>query len=323
MVFMIPTEMLSREGSSRQWLQIATLVLASVFVTGCTNSKLIMGPLYNQLDNQIRSEFEKLGDFNATQTAAFEEAVGTFHVWHRQSEMPQYATLIDELAKSIARDGATSPDDIKRWSETAEKHSLLARQCYPANFLFGTVQTLTDEQINFIERRFKNERRKNREKYGEQTQQERIERRLKNIEKWAGCIGLDFTASQRATIRTSLTQQVSLRKEYYQLSEQWNRELFVLARDQEAANYSEQLTAHVEKLWTLLEREHPEQWQKNRDIWQASAFKLISSMSEQQRSGTSRWLAKMSKTVKAISKDKPSFQVGTDPAVGCLVDRSS
>ena len=320
---MIPTEHLTRARRSALRLPTAALLLLTALLAGCTNSKLIIGPLYNQLDNQIRSEFNKLGDFNDTQKDAFEQAVGTYHVWHRQSEMPQYAALISEIASSIAQSGSTSQQDVERWAMTAEHHSRLARICHPANFLFDVMQTLTDEQINFIERRFKSERKKNRERYESRTPKERIERRLKNMEKWAGRIGLDFTASQRAALRTSLTRQVSLRKEYYQLSDQWNRELFNLARAQHVPDYSDRLTAHMTKLWSLLETAHPEQWQENRELWQTTAFNFVTSMTPEQRSSTSRWLSKLGNTVDAISRDKPSFEVGNDPSVGCLVDSTS
>lgn len=320
---MIPIELLSRDGSFVQKTRLAALLLACALLAGCTNSKLIIGPLYNQLDNQIRSEFEKLGDFNESQTAAFDEAVGTYHVWHRQSEMPQYAALVTELAGSIAQPGATTHDDVKRWSMNAERHSRLARECHPVNFLFDTMQTLTDKQITFIENRFKKERKKNRERYESRTREERIKRRLKNLGKWAGRIGFELSANQRAMLRTSLTRQVSLRKEYYQLSDAWNKELFRLARNQEATDYKEQLTNHMTKLWSLLESAHAEQWQANNDLWTKTSFNLISSMSPEQRSNTSRWLSKMGKTIAAISEDEPSFQVGSDPSVGCLVDNNS
>ena len=298
-------------------LFVATLVLA-----GCTNSKILIAPLYNRLDDQIRSEFEKLGDFNEEQTAAFEASVGTFHVWHRQSELPQYAALLKSIADSIAIPGETRPEDIAQWFHRAETHSQAARECYPANFLIDQMQTLTDEQITFIEKRFDRERKKNRERYESRTAEERVKRRISNIDKWTGRINLKLTAAQRAAIRTSLTRQISLREEYYELSDQWKRTLFALARKQDQPGYVTGIRAHITKLWSLLESEHPEQWQANRTLWEETAYKLVQSMNAEQRKGSSRWLNGMADTLRAISTDKPSFQVGNDASVGCLVDAS-
>ena len=299
-------------------MKCIVIALLALLLTGCTNSKLIIGPLYNRLDDQMRSEFHKLGDFNEVQINTFEQAVGTYHVWHRQEEMPKYADLLQEISASLATRGATNRDDIARWAKTAENYSRTARECHPVNYLFGLIRSLKDSQISFIERRFKRERSKNRARYAELTREERIEKRLKNIVKWSGRLGLDFTTAQRKILRDGLTEQVSLRNEYYALSTEWNSTLFVLARNQGNEAYQGALAKHMSKLWTLLEKAHPEEWHSIRDLWRETLFTLIGTFSAEQRQVTSQWLKKMGKTVRAISKDKPSFKIGNDPSIGCL-----
>ena len=51
------------------------------------------------------------------------------------------------------------------------------------------------------------------------TPEERVAFRLKNLEKWAGRINLQLTQAQRDTLRDSLSRQISLRKQYYALSD--------------------------------------------------------------------------------------------------------
>lgn len=300
------------------FLKLVLLTLLAVLLTGCTNSKLIIGPLYNRLDNQMQSEFDKFGDFNETQNNAFKQAIGTFHVWHRQVEMPKYADLLQEIAASISTSGSTERNDVARWATNIEKYSRNVRECHPGNYLFDLIQSLTDTQINFIEKRFNSERQKNRERNGTQTREERVERRLKNIVKWAGRLGLDFSPAQRNIIQDGLIQQVSLRKEYYQLSNEWNTNLFVLARNQDNRAYDKDLKNHITKLWTLLEVAHPEEWHSIRNLWRNTVYTLIGTFSKEQRDSTSQWLKKMEKTVRAISKDTPSFNISNDPDVGCL-----
>ncbi len=323
---MIPTK--DKSGEMRMgfchrpvW-KLLTLLPMLVLLNACTNSKLVIGPLYNQLDNQMRKEFNKLGDFNAAQKDAFEQAVGTFHVWHRQSEMPQYAALTNEIAAAIATADNTQASDVQMWVESAESFSRSARECHPINFSFDLMKSMTDKQITFVEERFKRERTKNREKYEARTPDERVERRLNKIGKWAGRIDLDISANQRSLLRQTLVQQTSLRKEYYELSDEWNRQLFTIARNQEASNYDAALNAHLIKLWTLLETTHPVQWRKNRELWQGTAFKFIQSLSAEQRSNVAPWLSKMADTILAISKDTPSFVVGNDASVGCLSEEA-
>lgn len=303
----------------QQALRGIAVFLLAVLVQGCTNSKLIIGPLYNRLDDRMRDEFNKLGDFNEQQSAAFEARLGTFHVWHRQSELPQYAELITTLATSI-KEADTSATDVQKWIDSAEHFSQVARECHPVNFSFELMKSVTDEQLEFIEKRFKKEQAENLTRYQSRTAEERIERRLRNITKWAGRVGLDFTPTQRAMLLSTFKQQTSLRNEYYRLSGEWNKQLFVLARKQDSPSYDEDMREHLSRLWRLLETEYPAQWQANRDLWSKTALRFIQSMTDEQRNTMSRWLTKMGATITAISQNEPSFQFVNDPSLGCMVD---
>lgn len=308
---------------SRTLSRLASALLLLLLLSACSNSKLIIAPLYNRLDDRIRDEFHKLGDFDEAQEQAFEQAVGTFHVWHRQSELPRYADLLDEIAASIAVPEATTAALVQNWMQRVEARSMAARQCYPANFLTGMVRTLGDEQLDFIERRFARERRENRERYNSRTAEERVERRVENLDKWLGRAQLDLNTTQKRKLRNSLSRQTSLRLQYYRLTDQWNRQLFNIAREQTLPDYESRLQTHMASLWTLLEDSYPSQWLSNRELWQSTALDLISSLDRQQRRDFSQWLQTMATTLRAVSRDKPSFQVGDDPRVGCLVEQEA
>jgi hypothetical protein len=101
-----------------------------LLVQGCTNSKFVIGPPYNRLDDKMRDEFNKFGAFNKQQIASSEARLGTFHVWHRQSELPHYAELLRAIAGSIG-DADRGDDELQRWFDTAELHSRSVRECHP------------------------------------------------------------------------------------------------------------------------------------------------------------------------------------------------
>ncbi len=147
--------------------------------------------------------------------------------------------------------------------------------------------------------------------------------RLKNLEKWAGRINLELTQVQRDALRDSLSRQVSLRRENYALSDAWNRQLFTLARKQEADDYETRMQLHLDKRWTLLENAYPKQWRYNRELWQETLQSFIQSLNDEQRRNVSLWVGKMGKTLQAVSQDTPSFTPGTDASVGCLVENGS
>jgi hypothetical protein len=120
-------------------------------------------------------------------------------------------------------------------------------------------------------------------------------------------------------LRTTLQDQISMRRQYYHLSSRWNKTLFTLARDQSAADYNELMSAHISSLWVLLESAYPDEWQQNRLLWRDFFYRLINNLNDKQRASFSSWVLKLANTLSAIAKIKPGFTVGDDPSVGCLV----
>lgn len=294
------------------------IVLATLMLSGCT-SKLVVGPLYNRLDDQMRGEFHKLGKFNEEQIAHFETRVGHFHVWHRQVELPRYAQLLSDIRASIKEPGNTTRFDIQNWIDTAESFTRSARDCHPVNFSYDLMQTLTDPQVTFIEKRFARERRKNFARYNSRTPEERQNRRYANIAKWAGRANFEFTNKQKALLKETMTRQISMRPQYYRAANSWAESLFKLVRQQDNPNFENEVAMQLGKLWTLLENAHPRQWQANRDLWQDFGMRFVTSLTKDQRIKLNTFLRKISKTINAISKDKPSFKPSYDPDHGCSI----
>lgn len=303
-------------------LKIAASALLMLLITGCTNSKLIVGPLYNRLDDQMRDEFHKLAAWNDSQIAHFEYRVGAFHVWHRQSELPQYAALLNTIQSTIKTRNKTTRNDVNNWIDTAERFSQVVRTCHPVNFSYDLMQTLNDEQVNFIERRFASERKKNYSKYLASTPEERRAKRVDDVVKWAGRIGFDFNKTQTRMLEQTLAKQVSMRRQYYKLVDKWAKDLFIIARQQQAPDYQQKMKTQVSKLWTLLEEAHNKEWQSNRELWRGFGYDFVQSLDYDQRIYASKWIKKMGKTVQGISKDKPSFKVTGNPRHGCYANNS-
>jgi len=299
--------------------RLAATLVPALALGACTNGKLVVGSLYNRLDDRMMEQFAELGDFEERQRALFEERVGTFHVWHRRTELPAYARLIEDVAASIADPGRTSVEDIERWGERVERRAIAARECHPVNFSFELMRSLEDEQLDQIETTLARKREERRDRYDSRTPEERVERRVRNVGKWSKRIGVELTAAQNAMLRTAFTRQTSLRTEYFALSDRWRAEFFHLAREQESPDYEGRIAAHLDELWSLLESEYPEQWERNRRLWAETGLRLVASLDTEQRATLSAWLAKMGETLGAISRDEPSFVPGSDPSVGCLV----
>ncbi len=320
MISMVTTMLKGRRRLKHLSRIILSLFALTVLVS-CGNSKFILGPLYNRLDDQMRKEFNKLGDFDASQKREFEQRLQTFHLWHRRMELPRYADLLDEISVAIASKRPKTLSEIKNWTAESEDFSVSVRSCHPVNFSYDLMRTLSDDQVNFIERRFAREQRKNQERYKKRTPEERQDRRYNFVIKWTGRIGLNFTANQKVLLREKLEEQISLRKEYWGLSNAWNREFFAIAREQNSPQYAQRMEMQLGKLWTLLERNKNEEWQFNRDLWAGFLVEFANTMNNNQRRWAETWLPKLARTLRDMSDDSVKFEADgkrlVDPVLGC------
>ena len=297
----------------------ALALAASLALGGCTNSRLVIAPLYDRLDDRMLDALDELAEFDERQRAEVRARIDVGHLWHRRDELPRYAALLDEVAASVAVPGDTSRADVRRWAEEIEARSVAARACHPVNFSLGLIRGLDDEQLDAVERHLAEERTENREKYVSRTADERRARRQRNVEKWARRIGIELDAAQRAMLRSALEEQVSLRRQYYRLSDAWKEELFRIARDRKSPEFEARLTRQFDALWQLLESAYPDEWRRNQVLWRDFAHRFVESMSETQRATASAWMAKMAETLRTVSRDEVSPAPSDDPALGCLV----
>jgi len=174
-------------------------LIALLTVVACGNSKLLLGPLYNRFDDQMRKEFNKLGDFTDEQSRDIEQRLQTYHLWHRRQQLPRYAAL---------------------------------RSCHPVNYSYDFMKSLTDKQLDFIEARFANEQKKNQKRYNSRTREERLQRRYTFITKWTGRAGFKWNDEQKELLRTKLLDYD--KRMANQLNKLWN-----LLEDNETEKWSD------------------------------------------------------------------------------------
>lgn len=312
---------LSAKFENRTGLKVLFSAVALITVVACGNSKILLGPLYNRLDNQMRKEFNKLGNFTKEQKSDFEQRLQTYHLWHRRQQLPRYAALIDEVVSVITEEGATTDVDIRRWFASVEGYSINARSCHPVNYSFDFMKSLTDKQVNFIEARFANEQKKNQTRYNSRTREERLQRRYSFILKWTGRAGFKFTDEQKTMLKTALGKQISLRKQYWALSGQWNKDFFVLARKQQFLDYDSRMETQLNKLWNLLEDNETQSWAANRQLWNVFFLDFVNSTTPSQRKWVDGWASKLARTLRDMSNDSVKFESTRgeiNPSLGCV-----
>jgi len=311
---------LRRRPLTKGW---GALLITSLLIAGCTNSKFLVGLLYDRADDQAIEAAEEWVGFTASQREEFEAYVGTFHTWHRREELPRYAALMREITTGLSTWDQATPDDFSRWMNAAKRRAEAIRTCHPARYATPLTRTLSDAQIDRMERTWRDKRAENIARAGDRSRAERIDRRVANIDKWVGRLGVDLDPDQRELLRDAFTRQVSLRDRYRTLSDDWNEKLFTIARDQDAADYGARIDAHIVDWFGMAEKSYPEDWEANLRLWRDTAVAFEKTLSRKQRRDALRWIGKMADTLDAIARDTPDWLPADDPAYGCVVPRGA
>ena len=278
----------------------------------------MVGALYDRADDRAIAGAGKWVELDAAQTAALDAHVGTFHTWHRRSELPRYAALLAEMSESLGTWGETGPEDWARWFAELDARVEAVRECHPARFAAGSIATLDAAQVDSIEARRAERAAERAEEREGRTRADRIRRRVANVDKWVGRLGVELEDDQLALIRDALERQTSLAEEFRTLSDAWYERLFALLRAPQAPGFEAELDAHVGAWFTMLEDAHPEPWARNRELWREFAVEFEKSLSSLQRRDATRWMAKLARTLEAVSRDEPDWLPADDPAWGCV-----
>lgn len=320
---MIPIPTLLRAlRRSRRGRAIAGLATA-LLLAACTNSKMVIGPLYNRMDDRLRDRMLEMADFTEAQRSAFDQRLGTFHVWHRQQELPRYAALMDDIARGAAEPDTLTPAIIEAWFARAEHAMDRYAECHPVHFSIPVARSFSDTQIDTIASHLQQQRAEHQARRAARTPEQRLDMRVANARKWASRIGIQLSQAQLATLSEVFRRQNSLGEQYSGLRESWRNTLFEILRARNDVDFPERLAAHLTAYRTLLDKAEPGAMAFNRALWRDYALALLQSLSPEQRRAGIDWLGGMADTLRAVSRDQPSFRVAGDPALGCQVDSAA
>ena len=107
------------------WLRLV-LVCGLLLMAACSST----GFVYNRLDFLLPWYLDDYVDLNREQSQQLDALLTPFLDWHRQHEMPRYASLVDELRATLSApvtvdDLASVADDARTTWLRTEKEGLL------------------------------------------------------------------------------------------------------------------------------------------------------------------------------------------------------
>jgi hypothetical protein len=152
----------------------ATLLLLG----GCSMVKLG----YDQADLVARWWFDRQLDLDSSQSRWLKQELQGFHAWHRQTQLPAYAELVDVVARQSI--GDVTPDQACENIDLAAEHlDTLLKQSVP--LFAGLARQLQPAQLQHLKRRFAEEDREWLEKWLDGSNEQRLRRRVDDWEERA------------------------------------------------------------------------------------------------------------------------------------------
>ncbi len=172
--------------SGKRWLQIISALALGCVLAGCSTMKLA----YNQAPELLYLYIDRYFDFNGTQSTQVKSELHKLQAWHRQTQLPAYAEMLQKLQPQIKTDfSAGQACDV--FTELRGKLQVVARHIEPASAQVAV--TFGEAQFRQMEKKFARDNAKFRDEYINATPQKVRAKRLKDAveraEKLYGNVG--------------------------------------------------------------------------------------------------------------------------------------
>ena len=177
------------------------LLAAAILLNGCSAMRLG----YGNGDSLARWWMDQYLDFTPEQDALVRERLTRLHLWHRQSQLPDYAVLLRE-ARDLVDSQPTAANSLGLSESIIRRVRTLADKAMPD--VADLLATLTPAQIDRMAARLADKNadyaKEARLAEGEAGQRKaRMKRLLERAEYWFG----DFSGDQETAIRRLIDAQ--------------------------------------------------------------------------------------------------------------------
>lgn len=263
-------------------LRLALVLGLITLVSACTSS-VVLGQVYNRFDNRTAKHFLSFATFNEEQKKLIREFSATYHSWHRSAELPRYSALLRQIVADINSTPPLEFSAAESWWIAMRDSSDEMRRCNPFNVSAGLLAGLSDEQVMQMADRMRAEHNEEEQEYLAETPAQRLEDRVKFISNWGPRIGLSFNPEQLDLLRQTLSQQISLGKQRYQVRRVWLEEYIALLNTRSSDNFEPKVHKHIDSLWRLTADTYPQEWQENERLWTGFIQRYINLQTPEQR----------------------------------------
>jgi len=229
------------DGVFRRTFAVLALALM-VMAAGCSSIRFS----YNQGDTLLYWWMDSYVDFEGQQADVAKRDIDGVFKWHRQTQLRDYAALLGTFQRQLAGN-PTQADLLGAYREIRVRGERLAQRAVPE--LTTLALSITPDQINNIEHKFKDKNDEYRRKFingsADKRQRARFKKSMEQMELWFGRLSSEQEATlRRASDLRPLDNHLWLEERQYRQ----RRVLAVLREIQQKKLNREQATVRVEGL---------------------------------------------------------------------------
>lgn len=197
-----------------------TVVVAALILTGC-----VVRVVYNQLDWLALWYVEDYFDLDREQEELAKQMVGRTISWHRETQLPRYATLMRTMIGGI--DPPVDPSFLgERYSEVVALWDELLVQIAPD--FARLLQSLSDEQVEELFGNLAEENQELAEDYSGVSREERRAKQDDAIFKAFRRFTGKLSPEQEVLVRTRTSRLHDLSADWLKRREAWQKEFRVV-----------------------------------------------------------------------------------------------
>lgn len=190
------------EKISTRLRRACVILVAVVMLAGCTVARLG----YEMLPWFAMWQLERHLSLDSAQRQLANERLDALHAWHRQTQMPRYAALIESGISRL--DAPLTAADLSEWrSQMFSLWQAPAERIAPG--LADLALMLRPAQIDRLERRLADSTAELRRKYLGGSEAERLEARAERWQERMEWLLGEITAAQRAELRKIAAERPS------------------------------------------------------------------------------------------------------------------
>ncbi len=180
-------------------MRIVLFSLLVCLLQGCSAIKLG----YNKVDDLAYWWLDGYADFSKTQSEKLHVSLEQLLRWHREQELPAYATLLQQ-AQGLASDNITPAQVCSLWDAVQTRSDVLAAKALPG--LTEVAMDLSPRQLAHIERQWAKKNATWQDDWLKGTQAQREQKRLDAmVDRYASFYG-DLNPAQTKLLQQQIKQ---------------------------------------------------------------------------------------------------------------------